>query len=66
MTTEVNLNHCCIKTSPGDPNTLAYSYDNYYNNYYEIDSNELLRDNPSETSFRLNDGDCRRCDREFL
>ena len=66
MTTEANLNHCCIKRSSDDPNTLAYSYDDYYEDYYDIDSNELLRDNPSERSFRLNDGECRPCDREFL
>ena len=66
MTTEANYNPCCIKRSLDDPNTFAVSYDDYGNYYYNYDSNDLLRDNPSEASFQLNDGECRPCDREFL
>ena len=58
MTTEANYNPCCIETS--------VDYGDYYYYDYRYDSNDLLRDNPSEVSFRLNDGECRPCDREFL
>ena len=58
MTTEPNYNPCCIETS--------VDYSDYYDNPGSYDSNDLLRDNPSEISFRLNDGECRPCDREFL
>ena len=34
--------------------------------YFNYDSNDLLLDNPNEASFRLDDGECRPCDREFL
>ena len=66
MTTEANFNPCCIKRSSDDPNTFAVNYNHYTNNFFDYDSNDLLLDNPNEISFRLNDGECRPCDREFL
>ena len=58
MTTEANYNPCCIETS--------VDYSDYYDYPSRYDSDDLLRDNPSEISFRLNDGECRPCNREFL
>ena len=57
MTTEANYNPCCIETS--------VDYYDYYDNFGNYDASDILRDNPSDVSFRLNDGECRPCDREF-